>query len=168
MMRTSDAQRPSLVQRVLSVDTENTLSQAGLAGLRIAAGVLVAILHGQHKVVEGWQYATAGTDWPLMHDTIALGFPLPALSATVAALSQFAGGWLLAVGAFTRVAAFLIAATMVTAIAFNLRMGGPDAQLAGLYALVCGAFVLIGGGWWSVDHVLGRDGRLRVASKDRA
>lgn len=29
---------------------------------------------------------------------------------------------------------------------FNLQTGGPDAQLAGLYGLVTGAFVLAGGG----------------------
>ena len=90
---------------------------------------------------------------------MALGFPLPALSAAIAALSQFVGGWLLAVGAFTRVAAFLVAVTMATAVVFNLQVGGPDAQLAGLYTLVTGAFVLIGGRWWSVDRVLSRGGR---------
>ena len=157
-MRTSDHPTP-LLQRVLSADTEGTWPQIGLAVLRSAAGVLVATLHGWHKVVEGWQYATAGIDWPLVHDTVALGFPLPAVSAALAALIQFAGGWLLAVGAFTRVAAFLVAVTMATAVMFNLQAGGPDAQLAGLYALVSGAFVSIGGGWWSVDRVLRRGGR---------
>ena len=48
---------------------------------------------------------------------------------------------------------------MVTAVMFNLQVGGPDAQLAGLYALASGVFVLIGGGWWSVDRALSRGGR---------
>lgn len=159
MMRTSHVQTPSLFQRVLTANTEGTWPQIGIAGLRIGVGVLVATLHGWHKVIEGWQYATAGTDWPLVHDTVALGFPLPAMSAALATLSQFAGGWLLAIGAFTRVAAFLVAVTMVTAVMFNLQVGGPDAQLAGLYALASGVFVLIGGGWWSVDRALSRGGR---------
>jgi uncharacterized membrane protein YphA (DoxX/SURF4 family) len=45
---------------------------------------------------------------------------------------------------------------MMTAVVFNLRTGGPDMQLAGLYALVSSAFILIGGGRWSVDHALSR------------
>ena len=90
----------------------------------------------------------------MLHDTVQLGFPLPVVFAALAALSQFVGGWLLAIGACTRIAAFLVASTMVTALVFNLQSGGPDAQLAGLYALVTGTFVLTGGGRWSVDRRL--------------
>ena len=42
----------------------------------------------------------------------------------LAALSQFVGGWLAVAGAFTRVAAFLMAITRVTAVVlFNLQVG---------------------------------------------
>ena len=119
-------------------------------------GAVVATLHGWHKVVQGWQYLTAAGEWPLLHDTVHLGFPLPAAFAALAAVSQFVGGSLLAIGACTRIAAFLVASTMVTALVFNLQSGGPDAQLAGLYALVTGTFVLTGGGRWSVDRRLVR------------
>lgn len=141
----------SLLQRVLSTDPTVQVSEAGIAVLRIVTGLLVATLHGWHKVVQGWQYLTAGSDWPLLHDTIQLGFPLPGVFAALAALSQFFGGWFVAIGAWTRVAALLVASTMFTALLFNLQTGGPDAQLAGLYALVTGAFVLAGGGRWSID-----------------
>jgi len=50
-------------------DSPDSSSQVGLASLRIIAGVLVATFHGWHKVVQGWQYLTAGSDWPLVHDT---------------------------------------------------------------------------------------------------
>jgi len=154
----------SVVWQLLSTDAYDPLSQVGLAALRITAGVLVATFHGWHKVVQGWQYLTAGSDWPLLHDTVHLGFPLPVLFTVLAALSQFVGGWLLVFGACTRVAAFLVASTMLTATMFNLQTGGPDVQLAGLYALVTGAFVLIGGGRWSIDRYLATalpDRRLR-------
>ena len=150
-----------ITRRLLSTDRTDAMSQAGVASLRIIAGILVATLHGWHKVVEGWQYATTGADWPLVHDTVALGFPIPVAFAALAALSQFAGGWLLAAGAGTRIAAFLVASTMATALMLNLRTGGPDAQLAGMYALVSASFVLIGGGRWSVDQLLSRNGRSR-------
>jgi uncharacterized membrane protein YphA (DoxX/SURF4 family) len=146
------AQNPFL-RRVLTTAATPS-SDAGIAVLRIVIGLLVATLHGWHKVVQGWQYLTAGTDWPLLHDTVLLGFPLPVLFTVIAALSQFFGGWFLVVGAFTRVAAFLVASTMLTAMLFNMQVGGPDAQLAGLYALVTGAFILAGGGRWSVDRQL--------------
>lgn len=141
----------TLTPRLLSSGTEALVSQLGLAGLRIIAGVAVATLHGWHKGVQGWQYLTKGTDWPVLHDTVQLGFPVPVVFAALAALSQFVGGWLLVVGAFTRVSAFLVASTMSTATLFNLQTGGPDVQLAGLYALVTGAFVFVGGGRWSLD-----------------
>jgi hypothetical protein len=34
-----------------------------------------------------------------VHDTVALGFRFPAVFAAIAAISRFAGGWLLAFGA---------------------------------------------------------------------
>jgi putative oxidoreductase len=90
----------------------------------------------------------------LLHDTVQLGFPLPVLFTILAALSQFVGGWLLVIGAYTRVAALMVASTMFTATVFNIQTGGPDVQLAGLYALVSVAFVLVGGGRWSIDRYL--------------
>jgi len=142
------------LQRLLSTDTEAVFPQVGLAALRIIVGILVATFHGWHKVVQGWQYLTAGSDWPLLHDTAQIGFPLPVLFTILAALSQFLGGWLLVVGAYTRVAALMVASTMFTATVFNIQTAGPDVQLAGLYALVSVAFVLIGGGHWSIDRYL--------------
>ena len=142
----------TLVHRLLSAHADDPVSQAGLAGLRIVTGLLVATLHCS----KGWQYASTGADWPLVHDTVALGFPLPVIAAALAAVSQFARGCLLVVGAFTRLAAFFVTSTMMTALVFNLRTGGPDAQRAGMYALVSSAFILIGGGRWSVDHALSR------------
>ena len=128
------------------------VADTGVVALRTAIGLLIATLHGWHKVVDGWRYATTGAEWPLLNDTIAMGFPAPIVFATAAALSQFIGGCLLAAGLFTRVAAVLVSVTLLVAVAFNVQTSGPDAQLAALYALVSGAFVLIGGRRFSWDR----------------
>ena len=125
------------------------VADTGVVALRTAIGLLIATLHGWHKVVDGWRYATTGADWPLLNDTIEMGFPAPIVFATAAALSQFIGGCLLAAGLLTRVAAALVSATLLVAVAFNIQTSGPDAQLAAVYALVSGSFVLIGGGRFS-------------------
>lgn len=143
---------PPTRRRVVFADSAGQPAQTGIALLRIVTGSVVATLHGWHKVVQGWDYVTAGSDWPLLHDIVQLGLPLPGVFAILAALSQFGGGCLLALGASTRVAAFLVASTMVTALVFNLQSGGPDAELAGLYGLVTGAFAVAGGGRWSLDR----------------
>ena len=59
------------------------------------------------------------------------------------------------VEAFTdRVLAVILA--IMTAMVFNRRMGGPGVQLARVYALLASAFILIGGGRWSVEDALSR------------
>ena len=137
---------------VLSTDNSLPLAEAGLASLRILVGGLVFWVHGWHKMVDGWRHLANGADWPLLSDTIQLGFPAPVVFTIVAALSQFAGGALLMAGAATRFAAAMVASTMFTAMVFNLQTGGPDVQLAGLYAAVTAMFVFAGGGRWSVDR----------------
>ena len=132
----SDTGTRTIVGRLLSTDNSEPVAESGIALLRIATGIVVAALHGWHKVVDGLHYATTGTHWPLLDDTVAMGFPLPIVFTGLAAIGQFVGGCLLAIGAYTRIAAVLVASTLLTALVFNLRTGGPDAQLAGLYALV--------------------------------
>lgn len=141
-----------LLQRMLSTDLNTRPVEAAVTLLRVLTGLLIAGLHGWHKVVQGWAYLTDGSDWPLLHDTIRLGFPMPIASSIAAAMIQLFGGSLLATGLFTRPAAFLVATTLCTATVFNLQTGGPDAQLASLYALVTAAFAIIGGGRWSLDR----------------
>jgi putative oxidoreductase len=110
--------------------------------LKVSVGLMIAGLHGLHKVVDGFQYLTAGRDWPLLRDTVQLGFPLPVVFASAAAVIQLAGGLLIAAGAFTRPAALLVLITMLTAVVFNVQTGGPDAQLASLYALAMSTVAL--------------------------
>jgi len=123
------------------------------AALRASIGLAVLWLHGWHKVLDGWHYFARGAEWPLLHDTVQLGAPWPVALAVIAAASQFVGAGLLALGAATRLSAFMVLATMLGAVVFNVQTGGPDAQLAGQYGLITGVFVLAGGGWWSIDRL---------------
>lgn len=121
-------------------------ANAGLTLLRIFTGVALALAHGSGKLPpsEGFIGATA-----------KMGFPAPEFFAWAAALSEFLGGILLALGLFTRVASFLIAVTMLVAL---VGVHGADPfqkqELAFLYFFIALAFMLKGSGDWSIDSFL--------------
>jgi putative oxidoreductase len=85
------------------------------------------------------------------------GLPLPQLLAPLAAVSEFVGGLLIAVGLFTRPAASLLLITMLVA-AFWVHSADPFAkkEMALLYASCCITLLLAGPGKWSLDARLGR------------
>jgi putative oxidoreductase len=131
------------------------------------AGLGLAFAHGWAKVGQ-----LAFGDPARQIDGIArLGFPMPGFFAWCAALAECAGGLLVALGLFTRVAASLAAFTMFVAAflrhKFHLHLlvalgllsvpeatvdswGNPEKAL--LYLLVMVALVLAGGGQLSLDH----------------
>ena len=123
-------------------------ADAGLLILRVGVGLAMAFAHGLGKipVSEGFVGATA-----------ALGFPFPVLFAWAAALSEFLGGLLLAVGLVTRPAAFFLACTMATA--FFVQHGADpfgDKELAFVYLVASLALLAAGPGRYSVDRSLQR------------
>ena len=129
--------------------------------LRVVAG-LIFLPHGWSKIAgEGGAAAFAGS----MNAT----YGIPLIFGHLAAWAEVAGAVLLIAGLFTRVDAFLLAATMFVA-AFVVQL--PDALFevpAGAIKLfvvlrgietplamlaICLALVLTGGGRFSLDHVL--------------
>lgn len=82
-------------------------------------------------------------------------FPLAEVLGPSAALSEFAGGLLVALGLFTRPAAASVLLTMLGA-AFVVHGDDPFArkELALAYAVAALALVIAGGGRWSVDGVV--------------
>ena len=121
----------------------STVANAGLALLRIFAGVSLAAAHGLGKVSAPEQII-AGTE--------KLGFPAPFLFGWAAALAEFLGGIFLALGLFTRISSFFVAFTMLTA-AFGAHLNDPfqKKELALLYMFIALCFLLKGAGDWSVD-----------------
>ena len=117
----------------------------------------VMIAHGSQKVLgtfngSGFNSFIAGTT--------PFGFMRPAwLWLAAAALSELVGGFLVAIGFLTRVGAFFIAATMLTAVVGIHWTGGFFAANRGyeyplsLFAMAL-ALVIAGGGQASVDRAL--------------
>ncbi len=141
----------------------------GLLILRLA-GLDLAVGHGWGKVI-----GLASGQSRFVEGVANMGFPLPIVFAWAAALSEFAGGILIALGLFTRWAAVSAAATMFVAAFVRHRAahqllsflgiapaseeslkawGNPE--LATLFLIACLAVALLGPGRFSVDAKLGR------------
>ena len=137
-----------------------------LALLRVVAG-LMFLQHGMQKLF-GW-FAEPNSPF-------AAG-PPPTLSQMwIAGVLEVGGGVLLALGLFTRPVAFLIAGEMAVAYFqahyprgfWPIMNGG---EVAVLYCFVFLVYVAIGGGRYSLDHLLhaGREPkRVRGVSETRA
>lgn len=116
----------------------------GLLWLRVATGAGMAY-HGYGKVFTGRM--------PQFAEGVAkMGFPMPEAFAWAAALSEFAGGILLAVGLATRWSALSICSTMFVA-AFIAHRADPlqVKELALAYLTASAALLLAGPGRFSID-----------------
>jgi putative oxidoreductase len=83
-----------------------------------------------------------------------MGFPYPHYFAWAAALSEFVGGAMLVLGLGTRVAAFMIAGTMVVAMYKSRANGWDGMEKAALYLAPAVFFLLNGPGKKSLDALL--------------
>ena len=123
-------------------------ANAGLALLRIFAGIALAFAHGYSKVPPGEGLITRAGE---------MGFPMPVFFAWAAGLSEFLGGIFLALGFLTRISSLFIAFTMLVAL---VGVHGADPfnrqELAFMYLFVAIAFLLKGSSDWSVDSFLRR------------
>lgn len=127
----------------------------GLLIIRLVVG-LTFVGHGAQKLF-GWfgGYGLKGTGGWLE----SIGLKPGTTMALLAGLAEFVGGLLFALGLFTPFAAFLIAATMIVAIAkvhapngFWVTQNGFEYNLV-LIAVVVG-IALIGAGDYSLDAIL--------------
>ncbi len=120
----------------------------GLIWLRVLMGLGISMFHGYGKVFGGWMEQFA--------DGVAkMGFPAPDLFAWGAALSEFLGGILIALGIGTRIAAFFVFCTMTVA-AFVRHADDPVdvKELALIYGVIAMAILLLGPGRFSLDHLV--------------
>ncbi len=140
----------------------------GLFILRLM-GLYLALGHGWGKVA-----GMASGESRFAEGLAGMGFPLPVAFAWAAALTEFAGGFALALGLFTRWAAALAASTMLVAGFVRHRAlshlgswlgiapaseeatkawGNPELALA--YLAIFVAIALLGPGRFAIDAKLG-------------
>lgn len=138
----------TLRDRLLASGDHDRTADVGLLVLRVSAGCAMAFAHGLGKLPPSDGFITK---------TGELGFPLPELFAWAAALSEFAGGLLIALGLLTRPAAAALLFTMGVAF-FGAHAGDAfgDREMAFLYAMISIAFLFTGAGRYSLDAMLGR------------
>ncbi len=123
-----------------------------LAVFRVFIGLVLMLVHGTGKipVSEGF-----------INHIDSLGFPMPAFFAWAAALSEYVGALLLALGLLTRPAAFMVASTMFVAAFVN---HGDDpfavAEKAYLYFAIALVFAVLGSGKYGIDSIIRR--RLNI------
>ncbi len=122
----------------------------GLLVLRIGTGLYIALGHGLGKMPPSEGFIS-GVE--------KLGFPMPSFFGWMAGLSEFLGGLLIALGLFTRPAAFFVVCTMATA-AFIRHAEDPfgTKEKALLYLTVGLCLILTGGGNYSLGKLLFRNG----------
>ena len=152
MNATQPAERDGLFNRLLfgSVTMPSPLLDGILLFSRLYAGVTIASA-GYDKLPT--------PDW-MADQVTTIGFPFPAFSATAACLTEFVAGILLALGLFTRPAAFALAIVMGTA-AFGFHKVTPitGMHIAQGFVWLFVVFLAIGGGRLSVDAIIRRMAR---------
>jgi len=121
----------------------------GLVLLRIAVGTIF-ILHGKQKL---YGFGFAGVTDAFTH----MGVPLPGIMGPFVALLEFFGGIALVLGLLTRLFAFGFTIAMLVAILLvQLKNGFSHYELEFLLCVSSVALLLMGGGDFSVEGLLGR------------
>jgi putative oxidoreductase len=119
----------------------------GLALMRAVAGAAM-MFHGWGKIQNPFHWMDKASS------------PAPAVFQALAAISEFLGGFAIAIGLLTPLAAFGIACTMLVALSTHLTRGDSFVGKGGSYEPALGylalmaLLILIGPGTLSVDAVV--------------
>lgn len=73
-------------------------SDLGLLLVRVLAGGMLAMLHGWGKAKSAYALLVHEQEWRFVQTVAGLGFPFPLVFALAAAVAEFVGGLLLAIG----------------------------------------------------------------------
>lgn len=148
-MTTPHTPAQRVVRQVLgAAEVDCPVADGALTLLRAFTGLALAFGHGLGKLPPSEKFV-AGVG--------SLGFPAPGLFAWAAALSEFGGGLLLALGLATRPAATLVCFTMAVA-AFGQHWSDPFSKKepALLFGTIALTFVLLGSSRYGLDRLVRR------------
>jgi len=131
-------------------------ADVGRVILRVVAGLSLAFAHGIGKIPPSDQFVGM---------VAGMGLPAPGLLAWLAALTEFGGGVLLALGLLTRLAALLITVSMLVA-AVLAHAGDPYStrEPSVLYMAIALLYLFAGPGRYSLDAALFRRARDALSS----
>lgn len=139
----------------------NLTAPWGIALLRVVAGIIF-LMHGQQKLFE---FGIGGVTGMMT----GLGVPAPGLMAVIVTLVELVGGIALILGAFTRIAALLVAIDVLVAFflvhmpnGFFASNGGVELVL--ILATVGVTLVLTGPGAMALDSILPVERRLQSST----
>lgn len=133
---------------VQSTAIESRALQIIWAIFRVAVGLLM-VHNGLSKLADVQGFATGVVSF--------IGFPYPVFFTYCAAYAEIVGSILLALGLFTRLNALTLLFTMLIAIVFHLKKDGlqiAPLEMASLYAMWFGFFLVNGGGVFSLDTAI--------------
>ena len=141
----------------------------GLLILRAGVGLMIAFGHGRGKLFTDGRL---GPSDQFISGVAKMGMPMPTVFAWCAALAEFLGGLLLALGLLTRPAALALTINMLVAIV-GVHLHDPVfkgdvpgyKEPALLYLLPFLTLLLTGPGRFSLDRaILGKGSRTAVAA----
>jgi len=141
--------KPTLLSAILqSTAVESRAFQIVWTIFRVVVGLLM-IHNGFSKLADVQGFANGVVSF--------IGFPYPVFLTYCAAYAEIVGSILLALGLFTRLNALILLFTMLIAIFFHLKKDGwqiPPLEMASLYAMWFGFFLVNGGGLFSLDTAI--------------
>lgn len=141
--------KPTLLSAIVqSTAIESRAFQIIWAIFRVAVGLLM-IHNGLSKLADVQGFADGVVSF--------IGFPYPIFFTYCAAYAEIVGSILLALGLLTRLNALTLLFTMLIAIVFHLKKDGlqiAPLEMASLYAMWFGFFLINGGGLFSLDTAI--------------
>jgi putative oxidoreductase len=133
---------------LFGMEVNSRATDLGLLFLRVFSGFALALAHGWGKIPpsQGFVGMIGG-----------MGMPAPMVFAWLAALAEFGGGLLIALGLLTRPASFLVVGHFVFVV-FLAHAGDAfgDRELPLFFLVSALLFLLAGAGRYSVDAALQR------------